>query len=92
MKCKKCGLTFIKGYPTFNDEETRITLVTTCETTRTTPITGIQHDFGGDNFLWDMDYDSEHQDDGEIYEEYYCCHYCGEKLDRDSVIKFFREV
>lgn len=81
MKCWACGKEF--------GTETRIELVTICETQRYTPIIGIQQKIGKD-CLWEMDYEEEKVDDGEIVDKWYICSFCGETIPEDNVESIVR--
>lgn len=91
MNCERCGRAFV-----FNNNpsmtETTIDESVTYETTRIAPILSAQHDFGGDNIVWELDYESETIVDGDIFNTTYHCSKCGYEIDRDSVVKIFREV
>lgn len=91
MNCERCGRAFV-----FNNRpsmtEANIDESVTYETTRVAPIMGAQVDLGGDNIVWELDYESETITDGDIFNVSYHCSYCGSEIDRDSVTKIFREV
>ena len=91
MNCDGCGKAFV-----FNSNpsqmETTIDESVTYETTRSAPIVGAQHDFGGDNVVWELDYERETIIDGDIFSTTYHCSKCGYEIGRDSVMGIFREV
>lgn len=76
IHCKECGKIL------------EVDLVTTCETTRTTPIVGIQQ-VVGDEILYELDYTKEDTVDGEITERYYICRYCAADVPPDTIKQIF---
>ena len=86
MKCDHCGKEF--------GTEIVVELVTICDTSRYTPIIGIQ-DETEDACLWDMDYEQEVEMDGDIIDEWYACSFCGETVPESnvkSIVKSYAEV
>lgn len=82
MKCKNCGYEFGGSvYPLH---------VATSKLTRSNRILGVQ-DVAWGKYQWDLDYDTEDQDESDIIDESMECSYCGAALTEDEVIEILGE-
>lgn len=71
-KCKGCGKEF--------GTDTRIDLIAVSDLHRATPINGIEGMTPLGKPLYDLDYDNEVLEEGEVSDYWYACGYCGETI------------
>lgn len=81
MKCWGCDKEF--------GTETRVEEISVCEVRRSTPIIGIQ-DKIEDEVLYNMDYNQETEEDGDLYNHWFACEYCGTTIPDDNVESIVR--
>lgn len=82
LKCDACGGVFGKDITPL--------LVTTAYLTRITPIVGIQARMSL-GIQWELDYQSEDTDEGDIIDSEYQCSGCGANFSEDYIALLFEE-